>query len=1021
MSDLKVSSSSSSSRGTKRKVSLLDSPSSSSRHTSASHSTPTVSTKTSSRPVRSSTPHSDILTMTNAGSIFARYLQSFRLPPQAIRPTYTFSKIEVHFPPPPIKKVAEGQDDEDPSPPVRTESWLHCTVELPEACGGSMKMTSKPHPGPKPAKRAAVLELVQQLIDEGKIDLETISRKLVVSESNINPGLSEEPQEAIPGNKESNSVDDENGGTNKHRGVTCNERWKAMKASLGDAIPPKSGMSAFGVLGMAQYPYHSFAKFWEDNPPFTPDNLHVTIIHPRTVGDPEKDIFCRPLCLLTTRPLPLFERCHEFEIEIEREQNSSQGTQPAKIRLARSGKIIVKQEDLNAVFGFTQRVLRSVLNQNIAGKLKQSKWLLAPLQPTSKITTGEGEAGEKEKVTCDDIAWEDISTINGELYSPIDLSDASKLDQLVGSIVCQGAEFDKRYLITGVRTDLMPSSPDTKLPDKTIYDALYTDRKNKHRPLITEPLQPILEAEALHSARHGGFFSDIYSPVTSLVIPETMKRYCIPPDIYRAATMIPRLMPLLDNQLLAREMNTTLFGSLLQPDLALEALSSPGIISDPLQSYERLEMLGDALLRLILTVDVHMKDTSESERQKERSIMLANSSLRVAAGRCGIVPYIRSKKPNVKDWMPINWKADPSGSQSCSSKRKEADTVMLGDKRPADVLEALIGAAYLSHDKSMPAAVKMLHHLTLPVVIDSWQTVIDSVKVSKSSRQAEGFMAAFQPKMSVLGYDFKDSSRADPVFSMSADREVRARFWRYRSLGDGILDFLVMDDIWHRYSTSLPGQLTYMHHSRLNDRALGAIVIDCGLADLIRDADVTTKERIKDFRRKMKAAQRKVDLGLLETNSSTKEYWYNVPAYPTLSDHLDAVFGAIWEDSAYSFEAVKKIYETYVRPLQDEYCVGPTQHSTHAKAAWSFYLQHRPCTKCQIEARGVQDGEYTSAIICHDRELVQGQGSTREMADRRACEKFLDRIKEDEKWLDEWCDCPAQRAKEKESTYTIQE
>lgn len=97
--------------------------------------------------------------------------------------------------------------------------------------------------------------------------------------------------------------------------------------------------------------------------------------------------------------------------------------------------------------------------------------------------------------------------------------------------------------------------------------------------------------------------------------------------------------------------------------------------NQPHRSYERLEILGDTLIKLLTTLDTCLAGPLSDNSRVERHILLSNKSLRINGVEAGIAPYIRAKEGRTKAWLPEGWIL---GDQPSSIEVEK--TVKIGDK-----------------------------------------------------------------------------------------------------------------------------------------------------------------------------------------------------------------------------------------------------------------------------------------------------------------------------------------------------
>ena len=162
------------------------------------------------------------------------------------------------------------------------------------------------------------------------------------------------------------------------------------------------------------------------------------------------------------------------------------------------------------------------------------------------------------------------------------------------------------------------------------------------------------------------------------------------PLVYsRFATFIPSILHHVENALLTEQLCN---GILAPADMSngsdvLAAISAP--VAQEVNNYQRLEFIGDSILKMLtaiaLMADHPMWHEGYLSRAKDH--VVSNGRLAVSAQATGLDKYVRNESFKGKKWRPI-YNSDINGIEN--AKKRELSTKTL-----ADVVEALIGAAYV--------------------------------------------------------------------------------------------------------------------------------------------------------------------------------------------------------------------------------------------------------------------------------------------------------------------------------------
>ncbi|WWD09420.1 hypothetical protein V865_007544 [Kwoniella europaea PYCC6329] len=808
------------------------------------------------------------------------------------------------------------------------------------------------------------------------------------------------------------------------------QRWDKQKELIKDRLPPSPSESnsskPTGQYGLGSYQSYISPPFWAESPSLSTDCLYATtlefILDSPYQQTHEIDEQCRKLCLVTSKPLDIFNKDGMVELNLtigDQQLPQSTGYGP-KFRLVDYGKLKYwSEEDLDKALKFTERLLRAELQKPFKGDLNRVKWLLVPLKsdfkPFTSLDKDDEEKKQKgkekkkkkkrRKLSEKDISWEEITKIvDGPLYTSIYLDDMDILKkQCIDRMITSPSEFARRKYITSVRFDLSLDSPHPANPTKTILESLPSGI-----PPLGYSKQPILQCENVRPYKSGGIMDSIIYPLKaeiSYVPPEITKIHCIPSSIYRTGTVLPYLFDELDNHLIANQANKDLFNGMIDGRLLKQALTTPGSNMILSKNYERLEFLGDTILKFVITLYFYLFDhpsnstksldsvslsrsikspsnvnghRTTEEFDQDRHVITSNRSLQHNALKVGLNKYIRTKRFKSKEWLPRDWilnwdewsKNNNGGEVKGNSSLKGLDSKNvlgmndLGDKILADVLEAIIGASYLT-SRSFDDVISVTHSLGIPITgLNSWSDVKHLIPTTSSHKATKDekvsglgeakYMKFFKAKgKTILGYEFKDENRLNQVLSLDMNQPGRKDISdRYRLLGNAILDYFVVECLYDKYPEEGPSSLHLMKSSRCNEGARSALSTELGLLDLVKHGTLETTLQITKIRKGLKAAKAKAD----QLRSKAKaaefdqdpakvglEYWMEVPTSYTTSNPLEALFGAILNDSSFDIQPLRLIFQGKLSPFLETYCSPPKSKDTNPKAELMRFLQSRGC------------------------------------------------------------------------------
>jgi hypothetical protein len=585
-----------------------------------------------------------LVTSANLGTIFNKYLQAFQKDPASFQATYQY----ILIPPDTINKKWKPDPNNAHQPPP--DSMYSCTLVMPEGIKPSQAVSTPPGFRSKSlAKRDAMSVMVRTLMDAGEISQDLVPKPSGPDVKTI--GAKDRKDLVWFENQEKlgNIIDP----SARSSGSTLNERWAAFKVGIRDRLPelPQSVNGNKGVFDCVPI---SSPTFWNDSPAFTSSTaFYPTTIQLKIEGYAHE---CRDLCLLTTRPIPDTELGRTFDLTIRGKEYATFDVVPAKVVL-RGGPAITKlsEDQVNTAFHFTQSILNTHIAHPVISNLRECRWLVLPMRQGHNATM-------HTKVKRRHVDWDELGMVIGQEPRPV------HRDELLSNTTESGS-------------DAMYGTADS---NRLVY---------LHRPPSTDSCpEDLLKGSIALPGRKGGIVNELSSASNLLPdLNDIRTRHPISPSVYRTTSMLPTILNQLDTYLIARQASEVLLGGAADTSTTLQALTPRKTSGDLLHSYERLEFLGDTLLKLIGTVDVFARPPEKLrsvEVDKERHLMLSNRMLHSCSEKAGLLPYIRNEKFMAKDWMPVGWRFEDGTA-------KEAKSQVLGLK-VSNWITIAVQKAYLS-------------------------------------------------------------------------------------------------------------------------------------------------------------------------------------------------------------------------------------------------------------------------------------------------------------------------------------
>ncbi|KAI0506601.1 dicer-like protein 2 [Xylaria bambusicola] len=389
--------------------------------------------------------------------------------------------------------------------------------------------------------------------------------------------------------------------------------------------------------------------------------------------------------------------------------------------------------------------------------------------------------------------------------------------------------------------------------------------------------------------------------------------------------IIPAIVHMIEVHLIAQELCHTVLERVDFSDTTLVATAISSRAAGERTDYERLEFLGDSVLKLLATVSVMIKwpQYPEGYLSAMKDRIVSNSRLCRASTDNGLDKFILTNKFTGKKWRPLYIKDFQSNDESPT--RRDLSTKTL-----ADVVESLIGAAYV--DGGMKKALTCLGVL-LPEV--QWFSLTDAYGIISNEREIMTRPPPGYEKVEELvGYTFQNKAllmEALTHASWGVNSSTDACMERLEFLGDSILDSVIVSVLWGQEPELTNNQMHLARTASVNADLLGFLAMewytlqeDTEISKI--DLSTIVTQKLVPFWRYMRHGAPEVvrdqqlaeqrhhaeRQGILDAIAHGAEYpWaqlahLNLPKF--FSDMVESLIGAAWVDSG-SMEVCKEIVE----------------------------------------------------------------------------------------------------------------
>ncbi|KEQ65816.1 P-loop containing nucleoside triphosphate hydrolase protein [Aureobasidium melanogenum CBS 110374] len=390
------------------------------------------------------------------------------------------------------------------------------------------------------------------------------------------------------------------------------------------------------------------------------------------------------------------------------------------------------------------------------------------------------------------------------------------------------------------------------------------------------------------------------------------------------AACIPSILHRVETAVLAARLQNTLLKPVGIENLQLIIEATTSGAANFTASYERLEYLGDAVLKYCTHVQLAAQhpEWPESYLTAEKGRTNGNASLSRAALSSGVDRFISTTKFTGNHWKPPILCTD--------QKDKNDQTVDRSTKTLADVVEALIGAAYM--DKCLQGALACIR-IFLPN--EQWLDHTTCLSSLLSQTPALSNVPPFLDTVETLiDYKFANPSLLLEALTHSSFSSPEAlSYERLEFLGDAILDQILVPTIFSATPALKNHEMHRMRQALANAHILGICCLELSLP--VSRLEPTTNQtgevgleeavhlyHLHDFLRcgpsihvqRKAALDRYIPLRtqILEQLEHGHEYpWPDLlrlglhKSCKWMSDILESVLGAIYIDSSGNLSACK--------------------------------------------------------------------------------------------------------------------
>ncbi|KNC99522.1 uncharacterized protein SPPG_04913 [Spizellomyces punctatus DAOM BR117] len=518
------------------------------------------------------------------------------------------------------------------------------------------------------------------------------------------------------------------------------------------------------------------------------------------------------------------------------------------------------------------------------------------------------------------------------------------------------------------------------------------------------------------------------------LLPQYCQIYPIDQNTIKAAVILPSILYYVELACRTSELQEKLSLPAALPQL-ITALSAP---SATLQTnYERYETLGDAFLKLAITLHIYVlyPHRGEGVMTMMTHSLLSNYKLFVRGWKHGIPGYIVGTKLSRTEWAPMKLEKLEENAKKEVNKtdeNPETGSQLLSDKQIADTVESILGACL--DCSGVKGAAQALRNIYSDAFLIDWAGYIKaqqqiSEQRPKSNPLTAAKMAKLQSLQDLIHYQFKDPMLLMEALTHPSSKDPNVlNYQRLEFLGDAVLGLLAVRYFFYTYPDLPPGRLSDLKDAAVNNSFLACVSANLGLHTFIEASSVPLAQAIGEYCTDLyEAAQQHVEGAEARQNKlesithlpegkgaraklqreleAEMQYWINIETPKAVSDLFEAILGAIFQDGGYDVEVAWGFLDRFWLPWVNEY-IQPQLVGRHPFREMAMYMRSvLGCDKWRVPTKhDLEEGLFVANLIMHENVIAMDYGPSRKAARRALAENVLQMIEEGVEIANK-CDC----------------
>lgn len=558
---------------------------------------------------------------------------------------------------------------------------------------------------------------------------------------------------------------------------------------------------------------------------------------------------------------------------------------------------------------------------------------------------------------------------------PLEEGQGRRAGDMQNILVCSYHDNLDRVYLSGSLNEQFRASSHPKGMLNPLYKSFADYFGRRHETILQDSEQIMMEGFCLLDKLTR------VATTTFMLPPETCRVIPLSPMMCYIASLLPRWQTFLALRSCWRR-NRILpsgfldFARALQPNVNNVAKHCADF------SYERLEFLGDAVLKVIYSMAAFVMNPNDSEGilSDERDVEVSNQrladlALEMQIHNCLAFSGVSQK---AKAW-PWFWGAHQNKS------------IDISEKVLADCVESLIGVQYLQGGIEL-ATIFMDRHKLFPKACEVLGIASSGDDVAgvlvpvpdlgpSDDRRYSNFIREVEE---IIGYTFLDKGHLVVALTHGSFRNGNCpSYQRYEYLGDAIIGFLLLSYFFHKYPEMSPGDLTGLRGPALSNHLFARVIVSLGIHHKFWFDCQPLELEINKF------------ANLIANEDDDEDVCKSMTVPKVLGDLLESIIGAIVVDKGMKLDGVQEIALRLMDAELDRFA-NPEKFKRSPISELVHFVQR--VFNMLPEYKYLDDAQDTpkNCIICvNGREISCGIGPTRRIAKHRAAVEGLRKLMEE--------------------------